>query len=57
MIAWLSNTQFGVKPSEPPLCLQYLNTVIPYEKKGTPPSVDDLQMLTKSKNPAQNICI
>ncbi|XP_016416844.1 fasciculation and elongation protein zeta-1 isoform X2 [Sinocyclocheilus rhinocerous] len=26
---------------------QYLNTVIPYEKKGTPPSVDDLQMLTK----------
>uniref|UniRef100_A0A8C6UBH4 Fasciculation and elongation protein zeta 1 (zygin I) n=1 Tax=Neogobius melanostomus TaxID=47308 RepID=A0A8C6UBH4_9GOBI len=28
---------------------QYLNTVIPYEKKGTPPSVDDLQMLTKSK--------
>ncbi|RXN27560.1 fasciculation and elongation zeta-1-like isoform X1 [Labeo rohita] len=27
---------------------QYLNTVIPYEKKGTPPSVDDLQMLTKN---------
>uniref|UniRef100_A0A673ABA1 Fasciculation and elongation protein zeta 1 (zygin I) n=1 Tax=Sphaeramia orbicularis TaxID=375764 RepID=A0A673ABA1_9TELE len=26
---------------------QYLNTVIPYEKKGTPPTVDDLQMLTK----------
>ncbi|XP_029925121.1 fasciculation and elongation protein zeta-1 [Myripristis murdjan] len=26
---------------------QYLNTVIPYEKNGTPPSVDDLQMLTK----------
>ncbi|KAM6983702.1 fasciculation and elongation protein zeta-1 isoform 1-T1 [Tautogolabrus adspersus] len=26
---------------------QYLNTVIPFEKKGTPPSVDDLQMLTK----------
>ncbi|XP_016118852.1 fasciculation and elongation protein zeta-1 isoform X3 [Sinocyclocheilus grahami] len=26
---------------------QYLNTVIPYEKKGAPPSVDDLQMLTK----------
>ncbi|KAJ0061445.1 hypothetical protein NL108_001546, partial [Boleophthalmus pectinirostris] len=25
---------------------QYINTVIPYEKKGTPPSVDDLQMLT-----------
>ncbi|XP_071376275.1 fasciculation and elongation protein zeta-1-like [Centroberyx affinis] len=25
---------------------QYLNTVIPYEKKATPPSVDDLQMLT-----------
>ncbi|KAJ6658686.1 hypothetical protein lerEdw1_019846, partial [Lerista edwardsae] len=25
---------------------QYLNTVIPYEKKGAPPSVDDLQMLT-----------
>ncbi|NXI62932.1 FEZ1 protein, partial [Anseranas semipalmata] len=25
---------------------QYLNTVIPYEKKGTPPSVEDLQMLT-----------
>uniref|UniRef100_A0A3B3XKA0 Fasciculation and elongation protein zeta 1 (zygin I) n=1 Tax=Poecilia mexicana TaxID=48701 RepID=A0A3B3XKA0_9TELE len=30
---------------------QYLNTVIPYEKKTTPPSVDDLQMLTKSKHP------
>ncbi|MGH0146155.1 UNVERIFIED_CONTAM: hypothetical protein FKN15_055312 [Acipenser sinensis] len=28
---------------------QYLNTVIPFEKKGTPPSVEDLQMLTKSK--------
>uniref|UniRef100_A0A3P9P8P9 Fasciculation and elongation protein zeta 1 (zygin I) n=1 Tax=Poecilia reticulata TaxID=8081 RepID=A0A3P9P8P9_POERE len=26
---------------------QYLNTVIPYKKKTTPPSVDDLQMLTK----------
>ncbi|XP_065273113.1 fasciculation and elongation protein zeta-1-like [Emys orbicularis] len=26
---------------------QYLNTVIPYEKKGSPPSVEDLQMLTK----------
>ncbi|XP_005991208.1 fasciculation and elongation protein zeta-1 [Latimeria chalumnae] len=26
---------------------QYLNTVIPFEKRGTPPSVDDLQMLTK----------
>lgn len=26
---------------------QYLSTVIPYEKKGTPPSVEDLQMLTK----------
>ncbi|XP_061155467.1 fasciculation and elongation protein zeta-1 [Syngnathus typhle] len=26
---------------------QYLNTVIPYEKKSSPPSVDDLQMLTK----------
>uniref|UniRef100_A0A663F4J9 Uncharacterized protein n=10 Tax=Neoaves TaxID=3078114 RepID=A0A663F4J9_AQUCH len=26
--------------------LQYLNTVIPYEKKGSPPSVEDLQMLT-----------
>ncbi|XP_077314314.1 fasciculation and elongation protein zeta-1 isoform X1 [Lithobates pipiens] len=25
---------------------QYLNTVIPYEKKATPPSVEDLQMLT-----------
>ncbi|NXS63294.1 FEZ1 protein, partial [Brachypteracias leptosomus] len=25
---------------------QYLNTVIPYEKKGSPPSVEDLQMLT-----------
>ncbi|NXF26547.1 FEZ1 protein, partial [Rhodinocichla rosea] len=24
----------------------YLNTVIPYEKKGSPPSVEDLQMLT-----------
>lgn len=26
---------------------QYLNTVIPFEKKGSPPSIDDLQMLTK----------
>ncbi|KAM3921744.1 fasciculation and elongation protein zeta-1 isoform 1-T1 [Leptodactylus fuscus] len=25
---------------------QYLNTVIPYEKKATPPTVEDLQMLT-----------
>uniref|UniRef100_A0A8C6G6Q0 Fasciculation and elongation protein zeta 1 n=1 Tax=Mus spicilegus TaxID=10103 RepID=A0A8C6G6Q0_MUSSI len=25
---------------------QYLNTVIPYEKKSSPPSVEDLQMLT-----------
>ncbi|XP_006140657.1 fasciculation and elongation protein zeta-1 [Tupaia chinensis] len=25
---------------------QYLHTVIPYEKKATPPSVEDLQMLT-----------
>ncbi|CDQ76133.1 unnamed protein product [Oncorhynchus mykiss] len=24
----------------------YLNTVIPYEKKATPPTVDDLQMIT-----------
>ncbi|MBN3306447.1 FEZ2 protein, partial [Amia calva] len=28
---------------------QYLTTVIPYEKKGGPPSVEDLQILTKSK--------
>ncbi|XP_048873686.1 fasciculation and elongation protein zeta-1 isoform X1 [Brienomyrus brachyistius] len=26
---------------------QYLNTVIPYEKNGSPPTVEDLQMLTK----------
>ncbi|KAI9516493.1 Fasciculation and elongation protein zeta-1 [Dissostichus eleginoides] len=26
---------------------QYLNTVIPYEKKSIPPTVEDLQMLTK----------
>uniref|UniRef100_A0A3P8WPE2 Fasciculation and elongation protein zeta 1 (zygin I) n=1 Tax=Cynoglossus semilaevis TaxID=244447 RepID=A0A3P8WPE2_CYNSE len=26
---------------------QYLNTVIPFEKSGSPPSVDDLQMITK----------
>uniref|UniRef100_A0A4X1VGB6 Fasciculation and elongation protein zeta 1 n=2 Tax=Sus scrofa TaxID=9823 RepID=A0A4X1VGB6_PIG len=26
--------------------LKYLNTVIPYEKKASPPSVEDLQMLT-----------
>lgn len=31
------------------LFLQYLNTVIPYEKKGSPPSVEDLQMLTNSE--------
>ncbi|KAL0627072.1 Fasciculation and elongation protein zeta-1 [Plecturocebus cupreus] len=28
---------------------QYLNTVIPYEKKASPPSVEDLQMLTNSE--------
>ncbi|XP_009474106.1 PREDICTED: fasciculation and elongation protein zeta-1-like [Nipponia nippon] len=33
---------FGPTASEK----QYLNTVIPYEKKGSPPSVEDLQMLT-----------
>ncbi|XP_006740337.2 fasciculation and elongation protein zeta-1-like, partial [Leptonychotes weddellii] len=27
---------------------QYLNTVIPYEKKALPPSVEDLQMLTNN---------
>uniref|UniRef100_A0A665UX93 Si:dkey-288i20.2 n=1 Tax=Echeneis naucrates TaxID=173247 RepID=A0A665UX93_ECHNA len=27
----------------------YLTTVIPYEKKGHPPSLEDLQILTKSK--------
>ncbi|CAF87221.1 unnamed protein product, partial [Tetraodon nigroviridis] len=26
---------------------QYLNTVIPFEKKGSPLSVEDLQMITK----------
>ncbi|KAF1571247.1 UNVERIFIED_CONTAM: Fasciculation and elongation protein zeta-2, partial [Eudyptes pachyrhynchus] len=26
---------------------QYLTTVIPYEKKSGPPSVEDLQILTK----------
>lgn len=31
------------------LCFQYLNTVIPFEKKGSPLSVEDLQMITKSK--------
>lgn len=36
-----------------PVCFQFLNTVIPYEKKSTPPSVDDLQMLTNSKCPDQ----
>lgn len=30
--------------------LQYLNTVIPYEKKASPPSVEDLQMLTNSES-------
>uniref|UniRef100_A0A1A8EQP8 Fasciculation and elongation protein zeta 1 (Zygin I) n=2 Tax=Nothobranchius korthausae TaxID=1143690 RepID=A0A1A8EQP8_9TELE len=34
---------FGVPGTEK----QYLNTVIPYEKKAIPPSVDDLQVLTK----------
>ncbi|XP_043936957.1 fasciculation and elongation protein zeta-1 isoform X3 [Protopterus annectens] len=27
--------------------MKFLNTVIPYDKKGMPPSVEDLQMLTK----------
>lgn len=31
------------------VALQYLTTVIPYEKKGHPPSLEDLQILTKSK--------
>ncbi|MBN3320430.1 FEZ2 protein, partial [Atractosteus spatula] len=31
------------------ISLNYLTTVIPYEKKGGPPSVEDLQILTKSK--------
>ncbi|XP_056900238.1 fasciculation and elongation protein zeta-2 [Takifugu flavidus] len=34
---------FGSSCSEP----QYLTTVIPYEKKGRPPSLRDLQILTK----------
>lgn len=29
---------------------QYLTTVIPYEKKNGPPSVEDLQTLTKSEH-------
>ena len=39
----------------PALCLtwssvfQYLTTVIPYEKKSGTPSVEDLQILTKSE--------
>lgn len=33
----------------PFLTRQYLTTVIPYEKKNGPPSVEDLQILTKSK--------
>lgn len=33
----------------PLLTRQYLTTVIPYEKKNGPPSVEDLQILTKSK--------
>lgn len=38
--------------------LQYLNTVIPYEKKGSPPSVEDLQMLTNSESLlGQSFCI
>lgn len=36
------------------LTWQYLTTVIPYEKKNGPPSVEDLQVLTKSK-PRQNL--
>lgn len=31
------------------LFFQYLTTVIPYERKGGPPSVEDLQILTKSE--------
>lgn len=30
--------------------LQYLTTVIPYENKGHPPSLEDLQVLTKSES-------
>lgn len=30
---------------------QYLTTVIPYEKKGRPPSLGDLQILTRSRSP------
>ncbi|XP_030648095.1 fasciculation and elongation protein zeta-1-like [Chanos chanos] len=41
----LQGTTRADKPGTMPV--KYLNTVIPFEKKGTPPSVDDLQMLTK----------
>ncbi|KAH0623219.1 hypothetical protein JD844_031290 [Phrynosoma platyrhinos] len=34
---------------------QYLNTVIPYEKKGAPPSVEDLQMLTNTSGKLRNL--
>ncbi|KAL4697066.1 hypothetical protein H8959_002764 [Pygathrix nigripes] len=34
---------------------QYLNTVIPYEKKASPPSVEDLQMLTKIEKEARRV--
>lgn len=30
--------------------VQYLTTVIPYEKKSGSPSVEDLQILTKSES-------
>lgn len=38
-------------------CFQYLNTVIPFEKKGSPLSVEDLQMITKSKQTADSTMI
>ncbi|XP_075059817.1 fasciculation and elongation protein zeta-2 isoform X2 [Mixophyes fleayi] len=41
-----SSTQNG-KPERSHLPGTYLTTVIPYEKKNVPPSVEDLQILTK----------
>ena len=58
--AWPLNLPvfFVVEPSNLLSSLfQYLNTVIPFEKKGTPPSVDDLQMLTKSMYKDQGACM
>uniref|UniRef100_A0A8C8UBE6 Uncharacterized protein n=1 Tax=Peromyscus maniculatus bairdii TaxID=230844 RepID=A0A8C8UBE6_PERMB len=45
----LSLQSSGIEKGNQMPLKQYLNTVIPYEKKSSPPSVEDLQMLTNRR--------